>query len=280
MTASLSSRLRLLLDSAPLSNIDPRILAEREDSISAWQLDVGQELASENIPLAHVVLVVEGSLRVSGRDALGNPFTLRRVHPGEWWGLWSALSGVSVATCRTTEPTKLLAVPVELWQSWFLNSVDLVNWLESHPQREDLYSALRPLLADCPRQDRTFLDEIDQLQSSLRTLQLRDQEDIDGFQSADSEISWFSPSITYLLPNVEPFGLEGLSRSTIQTAFEQSQFGIRLVGYPTAELKHLSEPSVSDDARFDQVDEGAGDGVLEESPEWKNPDGEQLLASP
>ena len=113
----MSSRLRLLLDSAPLSNVDQQLLAEQEENIAAWQLDVGQELAAENITLAQVVLVVEGTLRVSGRDALGNPFTLRRVHSGEWWGLWSALSGVSAATCRTTEPTKLLAVPVELWHT-------------------------------------------------------------------------------------------------------------------------------------------------------------------
>ena len=31
MTVSLSSRLRLLLDSVPLSNVDPQLLAERED---------------------------------------------------------------------------------------------------------------------------------------------------------------------------------------------------------------------------------------------------------
>ena len=84
MTASLSSRLRLLLESAPLSNVDPQILAEREDDIAAWQLDVGQELASEHIPLSHVLLVVQGTLRVSGRDSMGNPFTVRRVHAGEW----------------------------------------------------------------------------------------------------------------------------------------------------------------------------------------------------
>ena len=97
MTTSISSKLRLLLDSAPLSNVDTKILAAQEGSIAAWQLEVGQELAAENVPLAHVVLVVEGTLRVSGRDAMGNPFTLRRIHSGEWWGLWSALSGVSAA---------------------------------------------------------------------------------------------------------------------------------------------------------------------------------------
>ena len=157
MTASLSSKLRLLLDSAPLSNVDPEILAAQEDSISAWQLDVGQELAAEGVPIAHVLLVVEGTLRVSGRDALGNPFTLRRIHSGDFWGLWSGLSGVSSATCRTTESTKLLAVPIELWQKWFSSSPELAKWIESHPQREDLYSALRPLLAERARQDRTVI---------------------------------------------------------------------------------------------------------------------------
>ena len=46
----MSSRLRLLLDSAPLANVDTQILAEQEDAISAWQLDVGRELATEKYP--------------------------------------------------------------------------------------------------------------------------------------------------------------------------------------------------------------------------------------
>ena len=279
MTASLSSRLRLLLDSAPLSNVDPQILSAREEAVLAWQLDVGQELASENIPLAHVVLVVEGTLRVSGRDAMGNPFTLRRVHSGEWWGLWSALSGVSAATCRTTEPTKLLAVPVDLWQSWFLKSPDLAQWLEAHPQREDIYAALRPLLADRPRQDRTFLDEIDQLQGSLRTLQLRNKQDFEIFQSANGDISWFAPSVSHLLPDLEPYGLDGLSGPTVQSAFERSQHGLRLVGYPTAVLQELFEPSFSADSEPSEPDQSEPDAVLEELPDWENPDGEQLLVS-
>ena len=279
MTASLSSRLRLLLDSAPLSNVDPQILAEQEDAIAAWQLDVGQELAAENIPLAHVVLVVEGTLRVSGRDAMGDPFTLRRVHAGEWWGLWSALSGVSSATCRTTEATKLLAVPVDLWQSWFLKSSDLVKWLEAHPQREDLYAALRPLLVDRPRQDRTFLDEIDQLQPALRTLQLTDQNDLDGVQVADEEISWLSPCINHCLPDLEPYGLEGLSLSTLQRALDRSQYGLCLIGYPKAVLQELFEPSVSVDVDSTVPDQSAETEVVEERPDWQNPDGEQLLAS-
>ena len=153
----MSSRLRLLLDSVPLNRVDPAVLAAQEDQVLAWQLDIGQELAAENVPLAYVVLVVEGTLRISGRDALGQPFTLRRIHAGEWWGLWSGLSGVSAATCRTTESTKLLAVPLSVWQGWWKKSQALAEWLESHPQREDLYASLRPLLAERPRQIALFL---------------------------------------------------------------------------------------------------------------------------
>ena len=274
----------LLLGSAPCSNVDPQILAEQEDAVAAWQLDIGQELASENIPLAHVVLVVEGTLRVSGRDALGNPFTLRRVHAGEWWGLWSALSGVSAATCRTTESTKLLAVPVELWQKWFRSSSELAVWLESHPQREDLYAALRPLLVDRPRQERTFLDEIDQLQASLRTLQLGDAADLDDLKGADPDISWLLPSVSHRLPDLEPYGLEGLPLSVLQRALERSEHGLRLVGYPTKVLRELFDPTLSSSySSYSSEPSEAGssvdNNVVEALPDWQNPDGEQLLAS-
>ena len=283
MTKSISSRISLLLDSSPLSRVDPQILSANEDSVAAWQLDVGQELASENIPQAHVALVVSGSLRVSGRDAMGNPFTLRRIHPGEWWGAWGALSGISPATCRTTEPTKILAVPVELWQKWFDSSPELSAWLESHPQREDLYSALRPVLAELPRQELTFLDVIDKLQPSLRTAQLFGPETLKDFDIADGSTSWFIPSVTQLLPNSESIGCEGVSTGAIQAALKSSALGLRIVGYPTAVLRDLldnSPTSSSYDAEPGQTASFQQEGeVLEELPEWQNPDGEALLAA-
>ena len=63
MTASYSLKVEAPAGFSALTNVDPQILSEREDAIAAWQLNVGQELAAENIPLAHVVLVVEGTLR-------------------------------------------------------------------------------------------------------------------------------------------------------------------------------------------------------------------------
>ena len=231
--------MRLLLDSAPFSNVDPELLAQHEDAIAAWQLDIGHELASENIPLSHVVLVVEGTLRVSGRDALGNPFTLRRVHPGDWWGLWGALSGVSAATCRTTETTKLLSVPVELFQDWFSNSSKLSKWLESHPQREDFYATLRPLLAELPRQDRSFLDSIDQLQGSMRAVQLYDSLSLHALLTADSGVSWLSPSAAFFLRDLPPVGSEGIAISSLERALERSPSVCVLLVIPQRLYKKL-----------------------------------------
>ena len=273
-----------MLDSAPFRNVDPEQLASHEDSIAAWQLDVGHELAGENIPLAQVVLVVEGSLRVSGRDALGNPFTLRRVHAGDWWGLWGALSGVSPATCRTTESTKLLAVPVEVLQQWFRSSSELEIWLESHPQREDLYAALRPLLAERPRQDRTFLDEIDQLQSMLRTAQVREPAAIQSLTVEESGTSWLIPSVAHLLPDLDSFGAEGLSKTSLERLLQRSPFGLRLVGYPTDVLQELIDrpvpsPSIASEADGNRSISETNNGAVEELPEWQNPDGEALLAA-
>ena len=284
MTASVSTKLRLLLDSPPFSNFDPQTLADQEGAIAAWQLDVGQELAAENVPLANVVLVVEGTLRVSGRDSMGNPFTLRRIHPGEWWGPWSSLSGVSSATCRTTEPTKLLAVPVELWQKWHSASPELAQWVESHPQREDFYAALRPLLAERPRQDRTILDEIDQLHACLRTARIIDHESLQSLFIADTDISWLIPSVAHLLPDLEPLGAEGLALSSLERALKRSEFGLQLVGYPKAALQELLDspappPLSPSKASADDSSSQHSDDVLEALPEWQNPDGEALLAA-
>ncbi len=277
----MSSRLRLLLDSVPLSRVDPAILASQEDQVLAWQLDIGSELGAENVPLAHVVLVVEGTLRISGRDALGQPFTLRRIHAGEWWGLWSGLSGVAAATCRTTETTKVLAVPLNVWQGWWQKSSALAEWLENHPQREDLYAAIRPLLAARARQDRTFLDEIDHLQASLRTAQLDDPRALQDLKDADDGISWLIPSVQSLLPDLEPFDAKGLPISSINRVYERSSFGLRLVGYPTAALQELfdSSPSLKSDPAADGVPLQESEDVLEALPEWQNPDGEALLAA-
>ncbi|KZR72338.1 Toxin RTX-I translocation ATP-binding protein [Prochlorococcus marinus str. MIT 1313] len=276
MTASISSRVRLLLGSAPLDRVDPELLASSEDQVQAWQLDVGQQLAAENVPFAYVCLVVDGTLRVSGRDAMGQAFTIRRVHAGEWWGLWSGLQGVAASTCRTTGPTKLLAVPLELWQRWWQEVPSLAAWVESHPQREDVYAALRPLLVERPRQDRSILDELDHLQSSLTTAQLLSLSDLDGLTS-DNSTSWLLPCHDHFLAEISLKGPKGLSRESLLQALERSTHGLRLIGCPAAALEELMVSSVSSLPLETNGEPESDAEVVEALPEWQNPDGEALL---
>ena len=275
MTSSLSSRLQLLIEAPPFDRADADLLAQTEDQVQAWQLDLGQELATEDVPFGYVCLVVEGSLRLSGRDPMGQPFTLRRLHAGEWWGLWGGLQGVASATCRTTEATKLLAVPVELWQRWWLEQPAVAAWIERHPQREDFYAALRPLLARRPLQDRTLLDLIDQLQPGAQSAQLRTPDDLEALPLA-SGVSWFLPGQAHLLAGRDPAGAQGLSREDLSQALKASH-GLRLVGFPTPSLEELLLDPTKKEAS--PAPDQPLEPVLEEAPDWQNPDGAALLAS-
>lgn len=275
-SSSLSSRLQLLIEAPPFDRSDPALLAQVEDQVLAWQLDLGQELGSEDVPFGFICLVVEGSLRLSGRDAMGQPFTLRRLHAGEWWGLWGGLQGMASATCRTTETTKLLAVPVDLWQKWWAEQPAVAAWIERHPQREDFYSALRPVLAQRPLQDRTLLDLIDQLQPGAQSTQLVSLEDLEALPIG-AGVSWFLPGHAQLLANTDPPGVAGLSRDALVRALGITAHGLRLVGFPTSSLEEvLLDPAISTvAASVDQL----FDPPLEAAADWQNPDGAALLAA-
>lgn len=276
MSSAISSRVQLLLESPPFERVDPAFLARREQEIQAWQLDLGQELAQEGVPFGFVCLVVEGSLRLSGRDWLGQPFTLRRLHAGEWWGLWGGLQGVAPVTCRTTETTKLLAVPLELWHHWWEQQPHLAQWLERHPQREDLYAALRPVLAQRPLQDRTLPDLIDQLQPSLQTAHVSHVSDMQPLFAPGSSTSWLLPSSEQALPDCNPPGAPGFSASDLELALQRSALGLHLIGFPRETLQQLllSTPTASvQEPAVVQAE------VVEEVPAWQNPDGAALLAA-
>ncbi|MBM5785616.1 MAG: cyclic nucleotide-binding domain-containing protein, partial [Cyanobacteria bacterium K_DeepCast_35m_m1_288] len=153
----------------PLDQLPVELLSQAEEQVQAWQLPLGEALATESAPFGFVLLLVSGSLRLSGRDAMGQEFTLRRLQPGQWWGGWSALTGVAAASCRTAAECRMLAVPVELWQQWWGQAPALGAWQAAHPQREDVYAALRPLLLQRQLQDQTLAELLDRLQPCLRS---------------------------------------------------------------------------------------------------------------
>ena len=167
MTSSVSSRVRLLQQYPPLDLLPVELLQSYEDQIGALFISFGESLSQELVPSSSVLLVVEGGLRLSGRDLSGEDFTLRRVPPGQWWGAWSGLNGLSAATCRTTSDTKLLSVPVELWQLFYSSDTRLSDWIKLHPQREDLYAALRSTLIRRELQDLSISELFFQFQQNL-----------------------------------------------------------------------------------------------------------------
>ena len=293
MTVSLSSRVRLLLDAPPFDRADPELLAATEEQVQAWQFDLGYELAREGVPFGYVCLVVEGGLRLTGRDWQGEPFTVRRLHSGEWWGLCSGLAEVAAVTVRTTEPTKLLAVPIELWQRWWQQQPAVSSWIVAHPQREDLYAALRPALARRPLQDRTLLDLIDQLQPGLQTHEVLRPADLTALPDG-SAISWLLPNPERLLPDQDPPGAAGLSAEQLGQALARAPQGLRLIGFPRASLEEvlLEAPAAaaadpwaggvgpdSAGADAEAVNAQPSAAIVEAAPDWQNPDGEALLAA-
>ena len=137
----------------PLDCLSADLIQSYEDQISALFIPFGDSLSQEQAPLTSVFLVVEGGVRVCGRDTSGDEFTIRRLGAGQWWGGWSGLSSLASSSCRTTADTKLLSVPVEVWQNFWRSDSRLGSWLEKNPQREDLYAALRSLLIQRELQD-------------------------------------------------------------------------------------------------------------------------------
>ncbi|MFS6818012.1 cyclic nucleotide-binding domain-containing protein [Synechococcus lacustris Tous-12m] len=192
------------MEGPPLNGVDTSLLMEQENLIQAWQLPFGEELAREAAPFGFVIRVVEGSLRVSGRDLIGQEFTLRKLGPGEWWGAWSALNGQASASVRTASDCKLLAVPVEVWQQWWQNSPALGAWDADHPQRDDTYSALRPLFCQRERQEVSIHELLDRVQTFLCPLELRTSTELQQQIEATTGSSWFVSGSERFLPDHSP----------------------------------------------------------------------------
>ena len=272
MTSPVSSRVRLLQQYPPLDLLPTALLQSNEDQVRALFIPFGDSLSQELVPLPSVFLVVEGGLRISGRDVLGDDFTIRRISVGQWWGGWSGLSGISAATCRTTADTKLLAVPTELWQHWYSSDIRLSGWLKERPQREDLYASLRSTLVQRELQDLSLSELLDRLQPLVISVDAQQSEDLVRLYENQPQISWFPQFPEFLFPELGPPDARGISLNNLQAALTSSSNGLRLIGLPSSPLQLLLEsPSSANEVVSPTPSEV-------ELPEWQNPDGEELLA--
>jgi len=265
------------MDGPPLDQLDPSLLIQHEELVQAWALPLGEELAREGAPFGFVLRVVEGSLRVSGRDAMGQEFTLRRLGPGQWWGAWSALNGQAAATVRTATDCKLLAVPIEIWQQWWQQADPIGNWCSAHPQREDTYTTLRPLLLQRERQELSLADLLDRLQPSLCPVEVRSSAELDQQLEALPNSSWFLAGADRFLPDQNPPGCPGYRPEQLQQAMRRSSWGLRLIAIASSEIEELM---LVDSVQSSTVPvDVLAPQLLEERPAWENPDGAQLLAA-
>jgi len=297
MTASLSSRVRLLCNAPPLDRLDPATITCDEHLVQAWQIDLGEELALEGQPQAYVARVVSGSLRLSVADGQGGAFTLRRLHAGEWFGIGAALDGLASATARAAETTRLLAVPSDLWWHWVDQHQALARWCAEHPPLEDQYAALRPLLQARERGEISWLQVVQQLQPTLRSALVQTAEELPALFNAEAaSIAWLLPQHAQLLPD-SPASSRGCSLQQLQLALPQAPRGLRLIGYPRAAMAELflqadpgpnggapalaaAQQSTADPhAAAAATASGADQQPLAaEMADWQNPDGAQLLA--
>jgi subfamily B ATP-binding cassette protein HlyB/CyaB len=267
----LSSIVRLLIEHPPLDNCAVDLIQACEKQVSALFVPLGDSIAQEQVPLSSVVLVVEGSLRVFGRDASGQEFTLRRVLPGQWWGGVSALNGLAAAGCRTSADSKILVVPAEVWERWWRDDRRLGEWLAQHSQREDLYSALRSLLVQRELQDLSLPELLDKIQPIYLFSEVLNVEDLNRLIDRHPQMSWFPPFPELCFPDLGPPSSRGFNASQLRDALDTSPRGLRLVGIPVVQLQALLEAPKS------RPDDDRADPVLVEQPAWQNPDGSELL---
>ena len=192
MSSSTSSRVRLLRQQSPLDLVSLERLQAYEERVSALLVPFGHTLGQEQAPLGSILLVVEGGLRIVGRDSSGTDFTLRRVSSGQWWGTWSSFTGVSSSSCRATADTTLLSIPLDIWHELIRDDQVAIDSITNQPCREDFYAAFRSLLVSRELQDLSLPELLDKLEANYLCKFVSDVESVNSLFSSNSEYSWFS----------------------------------------------------------------------------------------
>lgn len=273
MTPSISSRLRLLIQQPPLDKLPLDLLQQFEDKVVALFVPFGESISLESVPSTSVTLVVEGGLRLSGRDFSNQEFTLRRVGPGEWFGCWSGVTGISPVSCRTTADSKLLSIPVDIWHSLCLSDRTLTDWIFSHPEREDIYSSTRLLFSQRELLDLSLSELLDRIEPLVLTSgEVSTSHSLKQLFSSSPHTSWFTPCPERVFPDLPPCDYRGYSLDNFLHFLDNSNSPLQLIGFPTDSLQLLMSPVTQ------KIQSPDTTTISVEQPEWQNQDGTQLLA--
>ena len=115
----LASALRLIDGWEPFSRLPQSVRARLAESMQALKLRPGQKLYDYTDLPPGVALIANGQMRLLALDERNEPFTLRRLGPGDFAGDVSLLRGVVGQALAASQPSQLWLLP----QDAFLNAV-------------------------------------------------------------------------------------------------------------------------------------------------------------
>ena len=150
----LASALRLIDGWEPFSRLPQSVRARLAESMQALKLRPGQKLYDYTDLPPGVALIANGQMRLLALDERNEPFTLRRLGPGDVAGDVSLLRGVVGQALAASQPSQLWLLP----QDAFLNAVMSSPALQlamAQPNLEELFAvaAASPVPRTPSRQD-------------------------------------------------------------------------------------------------------------------------------
>ena len=135
----LASALRLIGSWAPFSRLPQTMQARLAESMQALKLRPGQKLYDFDDLPPGVALIVSGQMRLLSLDERNEPFTLRRLGPGDFAGDISLLRGVAGQALAAAQPSQMWLLPQDAFLSALTSNPGLQLAL-AKPNLEELFA--------------------------------------------------------------------------------------------------------------------------------------------
>ena len=135
----LASALRLIGGWAPFSRLPQTLQARLAESMQALKLRPGQKLYDFDDLPPGVALIVSGQMRLLSLDERNEPFTLRRLGPGDSAGDISLLRGVTGHALAAAQPSQLWLLPQDAFLAAVIANPALQLAL-AQPNLEELFA--------------------------------------------------------------------------------------------------------------------------------------------
>ena len=135
----LASALRLIGGWDPFSSLPQPVQARLAESMQALKLRPGQKLYDFGDLPPGVALIANGQMRLLALDERNEPFTLRRLGPGDCAGDVSLLRGVTGQALAAAQPSQLWLLPQDAFFQVVTTSPTLQLAL-AQPNLEEVYA--------------------------------------------------------------------------------------------------------------------------------------------